>query len=218
MRRNCRVAKKAQTRKMRAYSTMCKMRINMTECQDHVHVPCIAAGARRHRPRPQQAVCGARRLPRCGSAGTYLLREEALSKAVPKAVKKKNQASSQTSASSLGSPAGSRAAISPTASKATASTSLNEMRDVSSRPARSAIDARILPGFQRRAATHTLRGLEDLVASAQVINVDDAHDRIGAQGEVIVLGTQSAKLSVLGEPLTLRVDENDEQGLDSRIL
>jgi len=68
---------------------MCKMRMNMTECHDHVHVPCIAAGARRRRPRPQQAVCGARRLPRCGSAGTYLLREEAPKLAVPKAVKKK---------------------------------------------------------------------------------------------------------------------------------
>ena len=82
---------------------------------------------------------------------------------------------------------------------------MNEMRDVSSRPARSALDARILPGVQRRSATHTLRELADLVAvaSAEVIDVDDAHARIGAQGEVIVLGTQSAKLGVLGESLNL---------------
>ena len=78
-------------------SMMCKMRMNMTECHDHVHVPCIAAGARRRRPRPQQAVCGARRLPRCGSAGTYLLREEAPKLLVPKAVKKKRFPSSSVS-------------------------------------------------------------------------------------------------------------------------
>ena len=63
-----------------------------------------------------------------------------------------------------------------------------------------------------------MRELADLAASAEVIDVDDARARIGAQGEVIVLGTQSAKLGFLGEPLSLRVVESDEQGLGRNIL
>jgi hypothetical protein len=67
-------------------------------------------------------------------------------------------------------------------------------------------------------ATHTVRELADLADSTEVIDVDDARARIGAQGEVIVLGTQSAKLGFLGEPLSLRVVESDEQGLGRNIL
>jgi hypothetical protein len=70
----------------------------------------------------------------------------------------------------------------------------------------------------RPAATHTLREFADLAARAEVIDVDDTHARIGAQGEVIVLGTQSAKFGVLGEPLAFRVVKSDEQGLGSSIL
>jgi len=43
-----------------------------------IHVPCIAAGVRRRRPWPQQAVCGARLLQHCGSAGTISCAEEAV--------------------------------------------------------------------------------------------------------------------------------------------
>ncbi len=46
------------------------------------------------------------------------------------------------------------------------------------------------------AASPTIRELADLVASAEVIYVDDTHARISAEGEVIVLGTQIVKLCV----------------------
>jgi hypothetical protein len=70
----------------------------------------------------------------------------------------------------------------------------------------------------RPAATHTLRELADLAASAEVIDIDDTHAQIGAHGEVIVLGTQRAKLGVLGEPLMIRVVKGNVQGLGSSIL
>ncbi len=63
----------------------------------------------------------------------------------------------------------------------------------------------------RPASSPTIRELADLVASAEVIYVDDTHARISAEGEVIVLGTQIAKLGV-------RFLESGEQGLGSSIL
>jgi hypothetical protein len=63
----------------------------------------------------------------------------------------------------------------------------------------------------RPATSPTIRELADLVASAEVIYVDDTHVQIIAEGEVIVLGTQIVKLGV-------RVLESGEQGLGRSIL
>ena len=77
------------------------------------------------------------------------------------------------------------------------------------------------------AASPTIRELADLVASAEVIYVDDTHTRIRAEGEVIVLGSiTSCNLGNCVESDGIHLVERDARSLirperlvfDARIL